>query len=347
MPPMAFGAGLNVLQARERTRRARSACRMSQEKTSAEAQTEKLWYTRRKRDRWSESDLGRLPDDLRPLHMETLDLILRKKVLLLQSRRGYRANTDSQVLAYFASRRRRKASSAHDGIVPTMHQGLDLGAGNGLVSILYGLGNSSAQLNLLELQDSLADRAIRNLRLNNLETRCSVQKHDLGSGLPANLKGRYDVVLCNPPFYKDISQRSPPTRKEKLLAHFVSSASLLDFAQAAYLALNSCSSSSAFFIHDAKHTEELTTSIQEAGLNIAAMQTVYHRVEQEPLRTLVEANIAKSGNSAVNVLKPLVLHPEGTSETEYGEDMEEFLASLPFPPWKIGQLRDDYLPETD
>ena len=53
--------------------------------------------------RWPPSVLAQLPAPLRPEAGQTLDLILRKRVLLRQSRRGYRANTDSMLLPYFAA----------------------------------------------------------------------------------------------------------------------------------------------------------------------------------------------------------------------------------------------------
>ncbi|KAJ8903232.1 hypothetical protein NDN08_004342 [Rhodosorus marinus] len=298
----------------------------------------KQWYTRRKRDRWSEGDLERLPTELRPDEGETLDLFLRKKVLLLQSRRGYRANTDSQSLAYFATRRREARGLSGD----SEHRALDLGAGNALVSVLYGNHNQGANMELVELQADLAARADRNLALNGLVPRSTVVCHDLAHGLPSSIEGKMDVVLCNPPFYRDINSRSPPTRKEKLLAHFESSVDIVGFARAAHDALVEGSQvASAFFIYDAIHSERLYEGLIKGGLEIVSTQTVFHRAHKQPLRVLFEARRPQA-NLEREELEPLVLHPEGTSEVEYGEDMEDFLESLPFPQFIIGQLRDDY-----
>uniref|UniRef100_A0A7S2ZQ27 Methyltransferase small domain-containing protein n=3 Tax=Rhodosorus marinus TaxID=101924 RepID=A0A7S2ZQ27_9RHOD len=223
------------------------------------------WYTRRKRDRWSELDLERLPTELRPNEGETLDLFLRKKVLLLQSRRGYRANTDSQILAYFATRRREARGLSGD----SEHRALDLGAGNALVSVLYGNHNRGANMQLVELQGGLAARAARNLALNGLVPRSTVVCHDLAHGLPSNTEGKMDVVLCNPPFYRDINSRSPPTRKEKLLAHFESSVDIVGFAKVAFEALvEGSQTASAYFVYDAIHSERLYDGLMKGGKNM-------------------------------------------------------------------------------
>eukprot|EP00966_Prymnesium_polylepis_P022337 514136-Prymnesium_polylepis.1 len=89
--------------------------------------------------RWSEETLREFPSALRPHAGETLDLILRAKVLLLQSRRGYRANTDSMLLAYYAAARNAAAhavptSSTTAPLAPTAQPEhvAELGCGNGL-----------------------------------------------------------------------------------------------------------------------------------------------------------------------------------------------------------------------
>lgn len=214
------------------------------------------WHTRRKRDRWLEEDLRELPLETRPIEGETLDLILRKKVFLLQSRRGYRANTDSQLVAYFASLQRdesavRRGARNDRGknfwvskqllpcpdlpslfpkkpmfrrspcvyLSPSVsfllrvdrsaseqreHYALDLGAGNGLVSILYGLRNKQARMVLLEMQDSLACRAERNVILNGLSDRAHVVRHDLSNGLPTE-----QGVSSDSPGFFFLSNSSP------------------------------------------------------------------------------------------------------------------------------------------
>ena len=114
-------------------------------------------FTRRREDAWPASDLLSLPSHLRPDHAETLDLILRQSIYVLQSRRGYRTNTDAHILAYFASQLHRRHHKTPPATV------LDLGAGVGMVSLLFARANNPAALHLVEIQGPLASRARRNL----------------------------------------------------------------------------------------------------------------------------------------------------------------------------------------
>jgi len=142
--------------------------------------------------RWPETELARLPPALRPASGETLDLILRAKVLLLQGRRGYRANPDSMLLPYYASARLAthaggaggaggdggaggeggeggaggEGGGASMGAAP--RRVADLGCGNGLVGLLAALQWPHATVDLYECQPRLAQLAMRNAALNGL-----------------------------------------------------------------------------------------------------------------------------------------------------------------------------------
>jgi tRNA1(Val) A37 N6-methylase TrmN6 len=177
-------------------------------------------FTRRERDAWSANELSVLDESLRPTDDETLDLILRAKVFLLQHRKGFRANTDSLTLAFYAWK---CLAKNHSQDSTSMLTSVDLGAGNGLVSLLFGLRSGrTASMHLVELQERLACRAERNLEINGFypvsgceSRRVGVHRRDLQFGLPGNLREIADVVLMNPPFYPPNS-RTPPSNEEKV-----------------------------------------------------------------------------------------------------------------------------------
>lgn len=198
--------------------------RRSTTASNLSTETPKGNFTRRLSDSWPEADLAVIPDNLRPIKGETLDLMLRQKIYCLQSRRGYRANVDSHVLALFAASLCRKQDE-------NVLRVLDLGAGNGLVSILFARAMQPSVVQMVELQEQLATRARRNMALNDVKGEVIV--HDLeGGALPKEFCGAFDVVLINPPFYP-LGSRSPPKQRERLLARLYSSADIGDSLLAA------------------------------------------------------------------------------------------------------------------
>lgn len=310
----------------------------------------KYGFTRRPSDAWPEPDLAVLPDDIRPRPDETLDLILRQKLYLLQSRRGYRANTDSHVLACFASDRYTLCATHHTS---NRLRVLDLGAGSGIVSILFGLAHPQASLHLLELQPQLVDRARRNLYLNNLKDGI-VTQHDLKDGdLPEGLCDSFDVVLVNPPFYTP-ECRKPSHVQERHLAQLESSAAFSDFMKAARIALNP-NNPQAFIavIHDITELPRIRKALSPNFLSIKSAREMRHLESEPPSRILlhIQPKLYASGDTSIAscepsplTIKPLILHPNQANQNTYNDEIERFLEKLPIPKLRIGRLRDSSAP---
>ena len=187
--------------------------------------------TRKPRARWPPEVLETLPPSLRPAEGETLDLLLHKKVLLLQERRGYRCNTDSMLLPFFAHERCCQCR-------PPVRVA-DLGAGTGMVGIAAARQWPSAAIDLYERQPALAALCRRNVALNGLapvdeepapEHRARVLECDLAAGIE---RGIYDGVLCNPPYYEYTAagERCAPGNQQKRDAHFESTLSIAGFVR--------------------------------------------------------------------------------------------------------------------
>lgn len=331
---------------------------------ACEAVQEANGFTRRLADSWDSEELKTLPEHLRPVKGETLDLILRQKVYLLQSRRGYRANVDSHMLALFASDAYVRTRQCTDS---SKLRVLDLGAGNGVVSVLFAKAHAFCHVQLLELQPQLADRARRNLELNDIYG--TVTQHDIKNGeLPKSVCGKFDIVLINPPFYPNGS-RKPPKHSEKYLAQIETSASLSDFLSAAHAACDS-QNADAFIavIHDRKELPRLRQALYQNNLTIHESRELLHVAGDEPSRIMLQVKPVKpppsfhaekqswndtmicssdmgqdghmSPDTFTPSLPPLVLHPSCRTQRVYTDEIEEFLEKLPLPSLRIGRLRD-------
>ena len=319
---------------------------------------ERPGFTRRSSDSWDPEELRTLPMHLRPVQGETLDLILRQKAYLLQSRRGYRANVDSHILAHFAFGEYRRVST---GKPPKPVRVLDLGAGNGLVSILFARAHQLTKVHMIELQPQLAERARRNIELNSIDG--DVTQFDLKDGrLPDGLCGRFDVVLINPPFYP-AGSRKPPKHREKHLAHQESSATCEHFLRAAHSACDR-QNHEAFIaiIQDRNELPRVKKAILQNDLGISESREMIHVDGEEPSRILLKvktrAKQSRSLQAGSNYgdrsctdllgfdaefspsLPPLVLFPSLRAQSIYTEEIEEFLDILPIPSLRIGRLRD-------
>ena len=91
----------------------------------------------------------------------------------------------------------------------------DLGAGSGLLSLAaIERCPGVASLDLFEAEARALDLARRNLEAARVPL--AFHWHDVGAGLPNDVRGRFDAVLCNPPFH--VGSRGVPALGRAFIA---------------------------------------------------------------------------------------------------------------------------------
>ncbi len=75
----------------------------------------------------------------------------------------------------------------------------DLGSGNGIIAILLSAKKGYA-VDAVEIQSDVASLCKRNVALNSLTDKITVNNIDMQSFCKGQNKGFYDVVVCNPPY---------------------------------------------------------------------------------------------------------------------------------------------------
>lgn len=74
---------------------------------------------------------------------------------------------------------------------------LDMCCGSGCIAIAIA-GEKGAEVVAADISDDALNQAKENIKLNNLETLVSTQKTDMFK----NIQGKFDVIICNPPYIK-------------------------------------------------------------------------------------------------------------------------------------------------
>ncbi len=146
---------------------------------------------------------------------ERLDFI-NERLKLIQNKTHLSFGTDALLLAGYLSKGRRAA---------------ELGAGNGVVSLLAGTRGKFLQIDGFELQESAAELFRRNVLLNDLKDIVSVKNEDIRF-LPGKLKGQYDCVFSNPPYMKNNTGK-PCVISEKQTARHETAGDIYDFCRTA------------------------------------------------------------------------------------------------------------------
>src|SRR6185437_14270819 len=156
---------------------------------------------------------------IEPIAEETLDSILGGALRLYQPRRGYRFSVEAVLLARFAAAR------------PATRV-LELGAGCGVVALIYAALVRPREVVALEIQPALAALAARNAALNDLAMVRAACADLRARRVPGAAAGGFDLVLANPPFRARMNGRESPLVGRRL-ARGESAARLEDFVAAA------------------------------------------------------------------------------------------------------------------
>jgi tRNA1Val (adenine37-N6)-methyltransferase len=234
-----------------------------------------------------------------PSDEHTLDALFDGRLLLRQSRRGYRFAVDAALLVWFA-RSERIARAC-----------LDLGAGCGVVGLGLLAAGAARELVAVEIQDRLADHCEHNAELNGLADRAVVIREDALAANPRLSPGAFDLVVVNPPFWPRDHGQLPDDDERRIAGHEIALDLAAWTARAGELLAPRRGRLCAVF--PARRADELLVAVRDAGLAATRMAVVYSRIDAPAELVLLEARSRAPG--ALVVLPPIVLREPGGDDT--------------------------------
>ncbi|MFP4082991.1 MAG: tRNA1(Val) (adenine(37)-N6)-methyltransferase [Candidatus Aminicenantes bacterium] len=218
---------------------------------------------------------------------ETLDSFYHGRIRVLQKKKGYRFSVDSPLLADFIR------TEPRDEI-------LDLGAGNGIISLLLSI-KPFQHITAVEIQQSLADLARRNVSLNKLGGKITVINQDLRAFNPLR---NFDVIFSNPPYIQE-KQGQLSSQQEKSIAKHELKCNIFDIMHKTSELLKR--KGRAYFVFPAKRGQDFREALHSSGLKMKARRLVKPRPEEAPHWFLAECGFLSPQEI---ILPPLVLFNE-------------------------------------
>lgn len=227
--------------------------------------------------------------------LETTDSIGFGGMKLIQGN-GFRYGVDAVLLAAFTAgetggrgMKRRKAPHI-----------LELGCGNGIVSVILSHKIPESTLLGVEIQAEEAERARRNVKLNHLEERIQIREADVASLSKTALPEKFNAVVTNPPYFRR-GGAIPNDASAKYIARHETSADLDAFIRAAAAQLDR--DGELFMVHRPDRLVDICCSMRAQGLEPKELQMVMPFPETKPNILLVHG--VKGGNSELRVLPPI------------------------------------------
>jgi tRNA1(Val) A37 N6-methylase TrmN6 len=231
---------------------------------------------------------------------ETQDTFYHGRILVRQKKKGYRFSVDAPLLADFIQTKKSDRC-------------LELGTGCGIISLLLSI-KPFLEITALEIQESLADLAWRNVRLNHLEKRIRVIHTDFFDFQPSH---KFDVVFSNPPYIKAHAGRLSSAREKWVAKHEVK-CDILGVMQKTAALLKK--RGRAYFIFAARRKPEFSRAVEDAGLKMKTMRWVYPRKMSQPNFLLSQCVFPSSGTET-RILSPLFLFDESGKYTPEAKEI--------------------------
>lgn len=236
---------------------------------------------------------------------ERIDQLAAKGIQIIQSSEVFSFSLDAVLLAYFAR-------------TPKYGTIIDLCAGNGAVGLFISR-NTQAKIIGVELQERLADMAMRSIQLNKLEDQVSVLTIDLKDTNQFVPKDSVDAVLCNPPYFKELPTNTKNPNPHLAIARHELHTTLEDVIamSAGLLKMNGKFS----MVHRPERLSEILATMEKYKIIPKRMQLVYPKVGKEANTLLIEG-IRSGKPGGLKILPPLYVYGE---DNQYLPEIEQML----------------------
>jgi len=182
---------------------------------------------------------------------------------------------------------------------------LDLCCGNGIVPILLAARYPHGNFSGIEIQQPLADMAIRSVAYNGLTDRIRIVHSDIKQARGIFGHAAFDVVTANPPYIAHGDGLENESQEMAIARHEIlctledvcnCAADMLRFGGRFYM------------VHRPDRTADIICTLRKAGLEPKTLRFVQPKEGSNPNTLLIMAT--KGGRPQLNVGTPLVVYDE-------------------------------------
>lgn len=233
--------------------------------------------------------------------MERLDDILGYKNLqIYQNSDFFSFSLDSIILANYANIRFRDKNI------------VDLCTGNGVIPIILSRRTNNHIIGV-EIQKKLADMAQKTVLLNHLEERITIINEDV-KNYSKNHLNEFDLILCNPPYFKVEDDSTFNLSYEKTVARHEILLSFHDLCVCVNQLLKD--NGSFCFVHRTSRLIEIISDLRKHHLEPKKIKFIHETCDKPSYLVLIEAQ--KCAKCGLSVDKPLIqYHLDGSMTDEY------------------------------
>ena len=187
---------------------------------------------------------------------------------------------------------------------------VDFCTGNAVVPIILSR-RCDKIIDCVEIQEKLYDLAVKSIKLNKLEDRINIINDDV-KNFSMNHLNVYDLVLCNPPYFKNLENSSKNISVEKMIARHEICINLDEVCHSASLVLKDNGTLS--MIHRTDRLIDVILCMKNNNIEPKRIMFIHEKKDLPSNMFLVEGQ--KNGKSGLKIDKPYILYNEDNTMTD-------------------------------
>ncbi|MBQ8235120.1 MAG: methyltransferase [Clostridia bacterium] len=231
-------------------------------------------------------------EEVRDVPKERIDVI-NDGLTLSQHKEHLNFGTDALLLAAY---------------IQKADKGAELGAGNGIISLLCASRKKLAHIDAWEIQPAVAELCQKNVLENGLTDVITVKNEDLRDAR-GEIEGSYRAVFTNPPYMKVHAGKDCQSPQKQIARHEVAG-DIFDFCRSASRLL--CFGGDFYCVYRPDRLVDLLSAMREADLEPKILTTVCESPAHAPCMVLVKG---KKGGKAGLYCSPVFFISNGREKT--------------------------------
>lgn len=192
---------------------------------------------------------------------------------------------------------------------------LDIGCGNAPIPLILST-KTDAQITGVEIQKDVFDLACKSVLLNNLDSRINIINDDINKYHESFDSDFFDVITCNPPFFKVEEKSNFNDSYYKVIARHEISLNLEQLFRISKKLLKN--GGVVAVVHRPDRLVDILFEMKKNNIEPKRLQFIYPKFGRECNMLLVEGR--KNGGPGLKILPPLYVHDDNG---EYSKDVEK------------------------
>lgn len=224
---------------------------------------------------------------------ERIDDLELKNLKIIQNKNGFCFGIDSVLLSDFAKQIKQGSKIA------------DLGTGTGILPILLSAKTINTKIVGVEIQEEVANMAIRSVELNNLQNQIEIICDNIKNLKNKYEQGAFDAIVTNPP-YKKKGTGKINVAEAKIISRHEITATLHDFIETAKYLLKD--QGELYLVHRPERLVDLMAELRSQKLEPKTLRFVQASAEKAPNLVLIKA--VKNAKPFLKVQEPLIVYEQ-------------------------------------